>query len=323
MLPAVHRTAGNIILIEYLCKLRMRPIFIAQYIDKLIQFYERLNRRSSGRLAVLVRASLSFSRKRASVSAAGISFFSIFSVFPLLVFTITALNPFIHLPIVQDALRTWLATAFPVSLVSLIDEVNALLTAHGSFTLIAMIGFLWAASGMFNTMLLDINYAWGIDTTRSKLQSRTIALVLVTTLAVIVVLSLFFLWLLRLFAGLFLTFWESVGTLSLPLFMQVLIIFGLYKFGPATHVKGKAALISTLAVTLAIELVTWGYTWYLNSEWTSYEFLYGSLGAIIGLLFWVYLSNLIVLFGAYLTEAIQTRWESENPSEFREPITFE
>ena len=65
-------------------------------------------------------------------------------------------------------------------------------------------------------MLLDINYAWGIGTTRSKLQSRAIALVLVTALAVVIVvllLSLF--WLLKLVAGLFLTFWESVGILSL------------------------------------------------------------------------------------------------------------
>ena len=172
-------------------------------------------------------------------------------------------------------------------------------------------------------MLLDINYAWGIGTTRSKLQSRAIALVLVTALAVIVVLLLSLFWLLKLVAGLFLTFWESVGILSLPLVIQVLIIFGLYKFGPATRVNGKAALIGALIVTLSIELTTWGFTWYLNSEWTSYKFLYGSLGAIIGLLFWVYLSNLIVLFGAYLTEAIQTRWESENPAEFHELITFE
>ena len=66
-----------------------------------------------------------------------------------------------------------------------------------------------------------------------------------------------------------------------------------------------------------------GITWYLNSEWTSYKSLYGSLGAIIGLLFWVYLSNLIIYFGAYLTEAIQTRWESENPAKIHELITFE
>jgi len=301
----------------------MNTDFGAKYVDKVIQIYERVNQRSSGHLAVLVRASLNFSRRRASQAAAGITYYSIFSIFPLLVFMLTALSPLVELPIVQNALRDWLATAFPVSLESLLDEVNALLTTQGSVNLIALIGFLWAASGMFNSMLVAINYAWGIDTTRSRLQSRLIALALVTALAVIVVLLLILIWLIKLVASLVLTFWDSVGILSLPLLIQVLLIYALYRFGPTTSVRNRAALIGALTATLAIELTTWGFTWYLNSEWSSYESLYGSLGAIIGLLFWVFLSNLIVLFGAYLTEAIQTRWESENPAEFREPLNFE
>jgi membrane protein len=301
----------------------LKPESRARFADLAVQLYESANRRTVGWLAVLARAGIRFSHNRGSLAAAGITFFSIFSIFPLLFFTITTLNPLLDLPIVQDALRNWLATAFPIPLESLLDDVNALLTAQGSINLIALIGFLWAASGMFNTMLLSINYAWGIDNAQSRIQSRLLALVIVTAVAVLVVLLVILLWLLKLVAGLLLTFWESIGILSLPLLLQVLLIFALYKAGPATQVDGKAALLGALAASLAIELVTRVFAWYLNSEWSAYTLLYGSLGAIIGLLFWIYLSNLIVLFGAYLTEAIQARWSSAKPTEFRELITFE
>lgn len=285
-----------------------------------LQLYERANRRSAGWLAVFARALLSLNRNRTTESAAAISFYSIFSIIPLLVFTIIALRPFAELPAIENALREYLASSFPLSLERLMDEVNVVIEARGSLGLIAVFGFLWAASEAFNAMILSINRAWGVNTIRSRVQSRLVALATVTVLAAVFVLLLTLLRLVSLAADLLVTSWASAGFVIVPILVHLLLAFILLRLGPATRVNGKAAFVAALAVTLAAQLVTWGFTWYLNSAWSTYHLLYGSFGTIVGTLFWVYLSNLIWLFGAYLTEAIQARWNSADPTHRSMPL---
>ncbi len=282
--------------------------------------YERLNQRTSGWVAVLARAGLNFSHNRASLTAAAISFFTIFSVFPLLVFMISLLNSFADQPTILNALHSLLSNSFPVSLEDLWNQVNSLVSSNDSINIIALIGFLWAASGMFNILLISINYAWGIDNIRSRLQSRVIALAIVTFFAVIFAILLIIVSFIKLVMRLLLPLSESIFLLILPMLIQFLIIFILYKIGPATNVKSKSAVVGAITASLSLEILTSGFSWYLNSDWSTYNVLYGSLGAIIGLLFWVYLSSLIILFCAYLSEASQTRWNSEHPAQFRVPL---
>jgi membrane protein len=115
--------------------------------------------------------------------------------------------------------------------------------------------------------------------------------------------------LLKLVAGLMLPFWQQMLIILVPFMVQVLILYLLYRWGPtkrsSTH--SRAALLGALFTGIALEITTKIYTWYLQSGFASYEAIYGSLGAIIGLLFWVYISSMILLFGAYLAETIDFR----------------
>ncbi|MHB1385074.1 MAG: YhjD/YihY/BrkB family envelope integrity protein, partial [Bellilinea sp.] len=50
------------------------------------------------------------------------------------------------------------------------------------------------------------------------------------------------------------------------------------------------------------------FTWYLSSGIIRYEILYGSLGTVLALMFWIYLSCLIILLGAHLTASIDQQY---------------
>ncbi len=91
------------------------------------QFTIRLNHRTKGWLAALMRAFTRFGEHLASTTAAGMSFFAIFSFFPLLVFLVMATGKIISQPNIDEVLRNFLATYFPVSLEPLLDEVNTML----------------------------------------------------------------------------------------------------------------------------------------------------------------------------------------------------
>ena len=273
------------------------------------QFYIRLNQRTNGWLAALVRAFSRFGEHQTSNTAAGMSFFAIFSFFPLLVFLVMATGKIISQPNIDAVLRNFLATYFPVSLEPLLDEVNKMIQSSDSVGFIALIGFMWASSSVFNAFMVGVNRAWGRRGLRSMIRSRLVALVLVTSFALVLVLFTIVVTLLKLVVGLLLPFWQQILIILVPFMVQVLILYLLYRWGPATRssTHARAALLGAIFTGLALEITTKIYTWYLQSGFANYEVIYGSLGAIIGLLFWMYISSMILLFGAYLAETIDFR----------------
>jgi membrane protein len=51
-------------------------------------------------------------------------------------------------------------------------------------------------------------------------------------------------------------------------------------------------------------LASRGFSWYIHSGFSRYEFVYGSLNTIVVLLLWIYIISMITLFGAHLCAAI-------------------
>ncbi|MCB0242252.1 MAG: YihY/virulence factor BrkB family protein, partial [Anaerolineae bacterium] len=64
-----------------------------------------------------------------------------------------------------------------------------------------------------------------------------------------------------------------------------------------------------LLAALASQIVNAGYSWYLSSGFSRYELLYGPLTTIIVLMFWFYLTVLIILVGAHLSAALAGRMD--------------
>jgi len=89
-----------------------------------------------------------------------------------------------------------------------------------------------------------------------------------------------------------------------PLGTTIFILVFLYLAAPNARVRFRAALGGGLVAGMAWELAKYGYTLYAAKS-IRYNAIYGSLGAIPLFLLWVYVSWLIVLFGARLAYALQ------------------
>ena len=66
----------------------------------------------------------------------------------------------------------------------------------------------------------------------------------------------------------------------------------------------RAALIGAVVATVGWDLTTTIFSWFLSSGLINYSVIYGSLGAILGLLFWMYLGSMVIFLCAALTSAI-------------------
>jgi membrane protein len=90
----------------------------------------------------------------------------------------------------------------------------------------------------------------------------------------------------------------------IPLLVTFLIFTMLYKWIPNTKVRWGEAFWAGLTAAVAWEITTNLFTWALSVGLAQYRLVYGSLGAMIALLFWIYINNLILIFSAHISAAI-------------------
>ena len=93
--------------------------------------------------------------------------------------------------------------------------------------------------------------------------------------------------------------WRLLSDL-LALVLAFLTFLILYSFLPNTEVRAKHIWPWALLASLAFYAVNFGFVWYVRS-YSLYNVVYGSIGAVLALLTWVYLSANIVLFGALVS----------------------
>ena len=69
------------------------------------------------------------------------------------------------------------------------------------------------------------------------------------------------------------------------------LFLAFYRLVPNAEVGWPAALWAAFVVALAWELVANAFAWHVSSGLARYRLVYGSLGTVVALLFWIYLSN--------------------------------
>jgi membrane protein len=89
-----------------------------------------------------------------------------------------------------------------------------------------------------------------------------------------------------------------------PGIISFLLFLILYRQVPRVPIGWREAAVSAVAAAVAWRLASIGFVWYLRSGLVSYNLVYGSLGSLAALLFWIYWSGWILLFGAHLCSAI-------------------
>jgi membrane protein len=99
--------------------------------------------------------------------------------------------------------------------------------------------------------------------------------------------------------------WPILSSL-IPWVASFVLFLALYRWVPNTSVTWRAAFLGALLASIAWQIATEGFSWYLGSGFARYEAIYGSLGGIVAVLVWVYRSNILAIFGAHIAAAVDT-----------------
>ena len=249
-----------------------------------------------------------FLGKNCPYIAGAIAFYTLFSLFPLVLAIISIWGFLLGPEIEQTVLARRIAEVIPVSTEFIGETVHGVASARAITGAASVLGLLWASSAAFGAIRKGINAAWGIRRTRPFLKERLMDVSLVLGGGLLMILIMLITPILSFLqettvyvapdADLDLLFRVVSVVVSPVLSFATFLI--LYRYLPNTKVTFKDVWLGALGASVAYDGAKWGFLWYV-SKFPVYNIVYGSVGAVMALLTWVYVSSIILLFGALVT----------------------
>jgi membrane protein len=249
-----------------------------------------------------------------SNGAAVLAYYLMLAIFPAMIF-IMAVIPYLPIAHVDQAITDLLRQALPASAAEMFTGVVHEVTGEqrGGLLSFGLLGALWATSSGMNAIMQQLNITYDVQESRSFVKARLIAVALSVMFAVLVLggLSLIVLggqiqdWLGARFGlhqwllGFFVVFrWVVI-------FLGLLLAFALI-FYLAPDVKQRFVFITpgSLVAVLLLVVASIGFAWY-TQNFGHYSATYGSIGAVIVLMLWLYLVGLVILGGSEVNALIE------------------
>jgi membrane protein len=246
--------------------------------------------------------------------AAQLAYYLLFAVFPFVLF-LTALLGYLPIPNLMERLLAALATLLPGDVVTLLqDHVRQLVTEQrGGVLSFGILAALWASSSAVVAISDALNRAYDVQEGRPWWKVRGMALLLTIGLSLFIVAAMMLLifgpqlgdWLASL-VGLGKVFELLWNILRWPVSAGLLIVAMalVYYYAPDVEQQWKWITPGAVFAVLATIVVSLGFSVYV-SRFGSYNKTYGSIGAVIVFLTWLYLTGLCLLVGGEINAEIE------------------
>lgn len=246
--------------------------------------------------------------------AAQLAYFFIFSLFPFFLF-LTALLAYIPIPDLMTKILGSLASVLPREAMTLVqDNVTELVSQpQGGLLSFGILIALWTSSSAVTGMMDSLNRAYGVREGRPFWKVRGLAVLLTLGLAVLMLAS----FLLLAFGpdiGGFIAAKIGLGTAfdmtwtiirwPLALIAVIVAVALVYYYAPDVQQDWKWITPGAVIAVVGWVLVSLAFGYYVEN-FGSYNKTYGSIGAVIVLLTWLYLSGLFLLIGGEINSEIE------------------
>jgi membrane protein len=245
--------------------------------------------------------------------AAQLAYYFFLALFPFLIFVIASLSVFGTADRGRELLFRFLAEALPPPAFDLIARTfNEIVRSSGPLKMsFGIVASLWSASMGMNAIMDTLNAAFRVKETRSLFKQYAVAMGLTMGIALLLVISVVIVVfgdtiINALSPGNTIAFTWKIAQWPLVLALILLAFAIIYYFAP--NLSNRRWHWLTPGAILAVILwmaVSFGLRIYLHFV-STYSVGYGSLGAVIVLLLWFYLSGVAVLSGAVLNAVLET-----------------
>lgn len=245
------------------------------------------------------------------------AYYFLLSIFPFLVFLMTIIG---YSPISSQDVLDPLTNILPYQAFKIIEDNVRLIVGIRNLKLMS-IGFattLWAASNGVGAMIRGINKAYDTEEKRPFWKIKLVSLLF--TIALPVMILLYFLLLIfghklgnfMLHRGVpsrILELWDSFRYVVI-IVMMIIVFAALYHFTPTKRLRWREVMPGAIFTTIGWLLTSIGFAYYVNNYW-NITLVYGSIGGIMALLIWLFLSAVLIIMGGEINAVLVLGKESK------------
>ncbi len=232
---------------------------------------------------------------------------AILSFFPFVVLMMTVIRRVFHSRVMSDVVVELLRDYLPAGQEFVIRNLNAMVNSRQRVQIVSLVILLVTSSGVFLPLEVALNRIWRFENNRSYLGNQLISFGLAFACGALALLSIamtagpvaFMEFLLR---GYGTAFVRLVGFLMMKVFAiaaSIAIFFLIYWLLPNGKVPARAVLPAAIIMGLLSEALKYAYI--LALPWLNFQEVYGPFALSVSLMFWAFLSGLLLLAGANIS----------------------
>jgi membrane protein len=253
--------------------------------------------------------------RRIVAIAAGVTFYSLLSIFPAIA-ALVAIYGLVADPATIAHQVESMGNVLPGGAVQVVRDEVTRISSHSGRTLVALVvglaASLWSANGGVKALIDALNVVYRVEDRRGFIKLNAVSLLFVIcgivaallAVAAIVALPVAFRYL---GMGEETKHIMTVGRWPALLAIVALVLALLYRFGPhRERVRWRWITWGSAAASVVWLIASFGFSWYA-ANFGSFNKTYGSLGAVVGFMIWMWISAIVVLMGAELDAVLERR----------------
>jgi membrane protein len=241
--------------------------------------------------------------------ASSIAYYTLLSLFPFLWLVATVFGKQL---VSREGLVDVVRSALPQNLGFLMTQVEGMAEAPMGLSMAGTALTFWASMGVFGAVASAVNHAWGVEDRLGFFKHKLVAFLMLLAAGLLLVATLLLMSAINVveatwFAGV-VEAYPSLGALSgfaarnAPTPIIVLAIGLIYYFVPNAKVRLRDVWLGAVLAGVLWRLALFAYGWFMSDPQRLMQ-IHGSIAAVVLFLAWVYLSAVILLYGAEVTAA--------------------
>ncbi|MBN8210351.1 YihY/virulence factor BrkB family protein [Bacillus sp. NTK071] len=251
---------------------------------------------------------------RVTSLAAELAYYFMLSIFPLLILVLSILP---YLSIDKQQAVDFLTKYAPGEIGSILQDnvISIISEPQGGLLTVGILGTLWSASNGMMALMRALNLAYDVDETRSFIKARLLSILLTIGFILVFIVTL----VLPVFGDVIIN--TMTTALNLPESTEILfrvlrwvlavaimasILAALYHFAPNKSFPFKEVFVGAIVATIGWQIISLAFSFYV-SNFGNYSATYGSLGGVIILMLWFYLTGIILLVGGEVNALLHKR----------------
>jgi membrane protein len=244
--------------------------------------------------------------------AASIAYYALLSLFPFSMLALSILGSATADQQSRNAVLGFVLRYFPSQFGFITAQLDSFRANSVTFGVAGTLALIWGAVGVFGAVTTAVNYAWGVEKTRSYWKHKLFSFVMMAVAGALLLATLllvsatqvvgatWFAGVLGRFPGLLVL--RSLAIRNATTLLFILVVGLVFYFVPNAKVRFRDVWIGAFITGLLWKGALAGFSWYM-SDMSRFTRVNGSIAAVVVFLVWVYLQAVILLYGVEFTAA--------------------